>query len=66
MEHAHLGSLLALIGMILLLVVNFNRRSARRRRVWTGTDIAVQKYGSLVAYAILALGLLLLLGRRAT
>lgn len=63
MEYSSFGSILALVGMVLLLLVNLNRRSARRRKIWTRTDILLQKWGSLVAYGLIALGLLLLLRR---
>lgn len=58
MEYSRLGAVVALLGMFLLLFVNFKRRSARRRRVWTRTDVLIQKWGSLAAYALIALGLL--------
>jgi hypothetical protein len=64
MEFSRLGSVIALIGMILLLMANLNRRAARRRKVWTRTDVAIQKWATLVAYALIAIGLLLLLGRK--
>jgi hypothetical protein len=63
MEFSQLGSLTALIGMILLLVANLNRRNARQRKIWTRTDVIIQKWVTLVAYALIALGLMLLLGR---
>jgi hypothetical protein len=64
MEFSRLGSVIALIGMILLLMANLNRRAARRRKVWTKTDVAIQRWATLVAYALIAIGLLLLLGRK--
>jgi hypothetical protein len=64
MEFSHFGSMLALIGMIMLLAANLNRRTARRRKVWTKTDVAVQQWGTLAAYALIAVGLMLLLGRK--
>ncbi len=64
MEFSHLGSVIALIGMIMLLIANLNRRTARRRKVWTRTDVIVQKWGTLAAYALIAVGLMLLLGRK--
>ena len=63
MEYYRLGSVFALIGMILLLMTNLNRRAARRRKIWTRTDVLLQKWGSLAAYALIALGLLFLLRR---
>ncbi len=63
MEYSHLGAVVALLGMVLLLLVNFNRRSARRRKIWTRTDVLIQKWGSLAAYALIALGLLVSLRR---
>ncbi|MBM4288946.1 MAG: hypothetical protein FJ135_12545 [Deltaproteobacteria bacterium] len=66
MELSHLGSLIALIGMILLLFINLKRQAARRRKVWTRTDVALQKWGSLAAYALIALGLMLLFRRTGT
>lgn len=64
MELSRLGSILALMGMIIMFLANINRRAARRRKVWTRTDVIMQKWGTLVAYALIAGGLLLLLGRR--
>jgi hypothetical protein len=63
MEYSRFGSIIALLGMVLLLLVNLNRRSARRRPIWTRTDMVVQKWGALAAYALIALGLLFLLRR---
>jgi hypothetical protein len=63
MELQRLGTIFAFIGMILLLVVNLNRRAARKRRIWTRTDVILQKWGALVAYALIAVGLLFLLRR---
>jgi hypothetical protein len=63
MEYSRFGSILALIGMILLLMVNLNRRAARRRKIWTKTDVIIQKWGSVGAYALIAVGLLFLLRR---
>jgi hypothetical protein len=63
MDYSHLGSVTALIGMILLLITNLNRRAARQRQVWTRTDVVIQKWGSLTAYAFIAVGLLFLLRR---
>jgi hypothetical protein len=61
MEYSRFGSIIALVGMILLLVVNLNRRAARQRKSWTKADMAIQKWGALIAYAFIAVGLLLLL-----
>lgn len=63
MEYSPLGSTIALIGMVLLLMVNLNRRAARRRQLWTRTDVFLQKWGSLAAYGLIALGLLLAIRR---
>ena len=63
MEYSRFGSIIALVGMILLLMVNLNRRAARRRPVWTRTEVVLQKWGALVAYALIAVGLLFLLRR---
>ncbi len=63
MEYSRLGSIIALLGMILLLLVNFNRRAARRRKIWTKTDVFLQKWGSVGAYGLIAVGLLLVLRR---
>jgi hypothetical protein len=63
MESSRLGAIIALIGMVLLLVVNLNRRAARRRKIWTKTDVFLQKWGSLGAYGLIAVGLLFLLRR---
>lgn len=49
--------------MVLLLTVNLNRRAARKRKIWTKTDVLLQKWGGLGAYALIAIGLLLLLRR---
>jgi hypothetical protein len=63
MEYSRFGSIIALLGMVLLLLVNLNRRAARRRPIWTRTDMVAQKWGALLAYALIALGLLFLLRR---
>ncbi len=63
MEYSRLGSIIALVGMVLLLLVNLNRRAARRRKMWTKTDVLLQKWGSLGAYGLIAVGLLLVLRR---
>jgi hypothetical protein len=63
MDYYRLGSILAFIGMVLLLAVNFNRRAARKRKIWTKTDVLLQRWGSLGAYALIAFGLLFLLRR---
>jgi uncharacterized membrane protein YidH (DUF202 family) len=63
MDYSRLGSLLALVGMLLLLTVNLNRRAARKRKMWTKTDVLLQKWGGMVAYALIAFGLLFLLRR---
>jgi hypothetical protein len=63
MDYFHLGAILALIGMVLLLAVNLNRRVARKRKLWTKTDVFLQKWGGLGAYALIAFGLLFLLRR---
>jgi hypothetical protein len=63
MEYSRFGSVIALLGMVLLLLVNLNRRAARRRPIWTRTDVVVQKWGALGAYALIAVGLLFLLRR---
>lgn len=63
MDYTNLGSIIILIGMVLLLVVNLNRRAARQRKIWTRTDVLLQKWGSLGAYALIAVGLLLVLRR---
>jgi hypothetical protein len=47
MDYYRLGSILAFIGMVLLLAVNLNRRVARKRKIWTKTDVLLQKWGSL-------------------
>ena len=47
MDYSHLGSILALVGMVLLLTVNLNRRAARQRKMWTKTDVLLQKWGGL-------------------
>ena len=63
MEYSRFGSVIALLGMILLLLANLNRRSARKRRVWTSRDVFIQKWVALAAYALIGLGLMLLLRR---
>jgi hypothetical protein len=63
MNYYLLGSILAIIGMALMLMVNLNRGAARKRQVWTRTDMLLQKWGSLAAYALIAFGLLFLLKR---
>lgn len=63
MEYSQLGTALALLGMILLIIANLNRRAARGRKIWTRTDVLIQKWVPLAAYTLIALGLLLLLRR---
>jgi hypothetical protein len=63
MNYFRLGAILALAGMVLLLIVNVNRGAARKRKMWTKTDVLLQKWGSLGAYALIAFGLLFLLRR---
>ena len=63
MEYSRIGSVIALLGMILLLLANLNRRAARKRKIWNTRDIFLQKWGVLVAYALIGLGLMLLLRR---
>jgi hypothetical protein len=63
MEYSQLGAVIALMGLVLLLFTNLNRRAARRRHIWTPTDVFIQKWGSLAAYALIAVGLLFLLRR---
>jgi hypothetical protein len=63
MDYYHFGAVVALIGMVLLLITNLNRRRARQRKIWTRTDVVIQKWGALAAYALIAAGLLFLLRR---
>lgn len=63
MEYSRIGSVIALLGMIMLLLANLNRRAARRRKVWSSRDIFIQRWVTLVAYALIGLGLMLLLRR---
>jgi hypothetical protein len=63
MNYSQFGGVIALIGMVLLLITNLNRRAARQRKIWTRTDVIIQKWGGLSAYALIALGLLFLLRR---
>ncbi|MDD3581923.1 MAG: hypothetical protein PHW74_12990 [Desulfobacca sp.] len=65
MDKSHLGSLLALIGMIILLVNNFQRRSFRRRQVKMSSQaLAMQKWGTIVASVLIFVGLYLMIGRK--
>ncbi|MBW1952213.1 MAG: hypothetical protein JRI50_01070 [Deltaproteobacteria bacterium] len=62
MDKTTLGSLLALIGMIILLVNNFMRRSARRRQVrMSPQTLAWQKWGTVGASVLIFLGLYLMI-----
>jgi hypothetical protein len=63
MDYSRFGSVIALLGMILLLLANLNRRAARKRKVWSSRDIFLQKWGVLAAYALIGFGLMLLLRR---
>ncbi|MFP3867454.1 MAG: hypothetical protein ACLFUU_04715 [Desulfobacteraceae bacterium] len=65
MDKTSLGSLLALIGMIILLVNNFKRRAARRRQVRMSPQaLAWQKWGTIVASVLIFFGLYLMIGRK--
>jgi|GEM_PF-5918702 len=54
-----MGEIIVLVGMILLLVANFHRRAARRRG--GAREAAVGRWGAVIAFCCLGLGLLLLL-----
>lgn len=56
-----IGAIIALVGMIVLLVANFHRRAARRRPRLTGFPLFFHRWGALIAFGLMALGLLLLL-----
>lgn len=56
-----LGAIIALMGMILLLVANFNRRAARRRPRETPAQGLLSRWGAIIAFGLIALGLVLLL-----
>ncbi len=57
-----LGAILALLGMILLLVANFNRRAVRRRGA-SVSQILLARWGAVAAFCLLGLGLVFLLRR---
>lgn len=56
-----LGALLALAGMILLLVANFQRRAGRRRPRGAAPPGLIARWGGIVAFGLMALGLLFML-----
>jgi len=56
-----LGAIIALLGMIFLLVANYNRRTARRSPRVTPAQAFLARWGALAAFGLLAVGLLLLL-----
>ncbi|MGQ9920629.1 MAG: hypothetical protein ACUVRZ_04790 [Desulfobacca sp.] len=56
-----LGAIIALVGMIFLLIANFNRRAARRRPRVTPAQTFLAHWGAIAAFGFLAVGLLLLL-----
>ena len=56
-----LGAIIALVGMIFLLVANFNRRAARRSPRVTPAQAFLARWGAIAAFGFLAVGLLLLL-----
>ncbi len=56
-----IGAIIALIGMIVLLVANFNRRAARRRPRVTPIQGFFSRWGPIAAFGLIAVGLLLLL-----
>lgn len=59
------GQLIALIGLLLLVVTSLQRQSARRRKTRLSPPaLAWQKYGTLAAYALIAVGLYLMIGRK--
>lgn len=65
MESSTIGQLLALFGMILLMVTSLQRQSARRRKTRLSPQALVwQKWGSLAAYALILVGLYLMLGQK--
>jgi|YNPBryBLVA2012_1023415.scaffolds.fasta_scaffold71847_1 hypothetical protein len=53
------GTIIVLVGMILLLVANFYRRAARRRG--GGREAFLGRWGAVIAFCCLGVGLLLLL-----
>ncbi len=56
-----LGALLALMGMILLLVANFQRRAGRRRPRGAAPPGLIARWGGIVALGLIALGLFLMI-----
>jgi uncharacterized membrane protein len=65
MESTTMGQLIALIGLILLVATSLQRQSARRRKVRLSPQaLAWQKWGSLAAYALIAVGLYLMIDRK--
>ncbi len=56
-----LGAIIALVGMIFLLISNFNRRAARRSPRATPVQVFLGRWGAIAAFSLIAVGLLLLL-----
>ena len=67
MEYSNMGMgpIIALIGLILLLVTNLQRQSARKHRSQVNSfTLGWLKWGSLAAYLFIMIGLLIMIGRR--
>jgi hypothetical protein len=61
MEHGGLGPVLALSGLILLLLTGLGRQRARsQQQKPSPAFVRWQKWGSLVAFALILAGLLLM------
>ncbi len=64
MTDSHLATLITFVGLLLLIGCGLVRREARRRRDASRQRLwQYQQWGSILAYAIIFGGLLLLTGR---
>jgi hypothetical protein len=60
-----MGPIIALIGLILLLVTNLQRQAARKHKSQASSfTLAWVKWGSLAAYLLIMIGLLIMTGRK--
>jgi hypothetical protein len=60
-----MGPIIALIGLILLLATNLQRQSARKHKSQVSSfTLGWLKWGSLAAYLLIMIGLLIMTGRK--
>lgn len=60
-----MGPIIALVGLILLLVTNLQRQSARKQKAQVSSfTLGWVKWGSLAAYLLIMIGLVIMMGRK--